>query len=140
MSSTDILGPTRVLTSAGTALTCATGYHLKTRVYVASWKGSIAGGISFKTTYRACYVPSSRIVWAQADPAYSPTTAWPVNWDGLNDSGFPSAYNAGSYATFKWQGTANSCVLPNVFCTHRHPGLQITFYPSNSESRSQWGG
>lgn len=135
----DTSGPVRILTASGMTLTCPTGYRVKTRVYTAHWHGSIAGGISWKVEYSVCYSPTT-VLWARVFPAFSPSTSWPVNWDDLNDAGFPTFNNVGSSVTFRWQGSANSCVLPNVFCTHRHPGTQIIFYPNDTERISGWGG
>ncbi len=120
---------------------CAGG-RLKTRVYSAHWSGSITGGLGWTIKYVACYIPNSKVLWGTPTPAYAPTSSWPVNWDDLNDPGFPSVSLAsdGSSVSFRWQGKANSCVLPQIYCTHRHPGDEITFYPNNTEMISGWGG
>jgi len=141
-SETDVAGPQRVLVGA-TYKNCQGNARLKTRTYKAEWAEAVLPSVTFLrfyVTYEVCYVPNNSIQWGVAftpDRAYS---LIPWTWNDTNDSGFPSTYVTNASARFQWQGTAAICAWKFACTGTRHPGLTITFYPSNTETRNEYAG
>lgn len=139
--SSEVAGPVRALTDAsGNVYTCPAGSRWKVRVYVDQWKGSLIGGLSWHVQYGVCYIPNNRIVFAAAWQPFQTTSAWPLSWLSLSDTGFPTIIATYAVATFRWQGSAATCIISEGCGSTKHPGTQILFYPNNTEKISDWGG
>ena len=140
-SSSEVAGPVRALTDAnGNVYTCPAGSRWKVRVYIDQWRGSLLGGLSWHVQYGVCYIPNSRVVFAAAWQPFQTTSSWPLSWQSLSDTGYPTIIATYAVATFRWQGSAATCIISEGCGSTKHPGTQILFYPNNTEKISDWGG
>jgi hypothetical protein len=140
---TDVPGPTRVLSSDGTTyVPCPSGYRLKTRQYKVEWRESWlpVTFLAFTVKYAVCYQPGGAVKLAVAYPPQSPYSLVPWKWYTTSDSGFPSAVVVRNYATMQWQGSAAICAFRFGCGPTEHPGIAITFYSNNTETRSRYVG
>jgi hypothetical protein len=141
-SETDVAGPQRVLLGSSYR-NCGGNARLKTRTYKAEWAEAFVPSVTFLrfyVSYEVCYVPSSSIQWAVAFTPDRPYSLIPWTWNDTNDSGFPSTYVTNTSARFQWQGTASICAWKFACTGTRHPGVTITFYPNNTETRNEYAG